>query len=231
MPAVVRNPEEEKDWNRAKEIVRKQYPGKEEEDKDNFYALVTTVYKSIRKGHGDERWEGKEGWEALIQESKKSQSLKEWLVPVKVLRHGDHVAILTVMGRTLAEGTIQMILSDGIQVQVQRGTQATNTVYEHQTSLYVLQARDEEEAQKIQMREDIDGEPDILVLPKPGEAPELELIRKILGWVEDNRQAAILWGDIRSRGFDAAMKLHQIAETEAQELKRAFEKGKYLEMP
>ena len=50
MPAnLVRGPDGEKAWERAKEIVREQYGDIEKSDKDRFYALVTTVYKSICK--------------------------------------------------------------------------------------------------------------------------------------------------------------------------------------
>ena len=50
MPAFVKTPEDEKAWDDAKRIVREQYPGREESDADSFYALVTTVFKSIQKG-------------------------------------------------------------------------------------------------------------------------------------------------------------------------------------
>jgi hypothetical protein len=231
MPAIVRSPEEEADWNRAKEIVRKEYPGVETEEKEKFYALVTTVYKSIRKGHGDERWEGKEGWEALIQESQRSQAVQEWIVPVKALRHGDQVGVLTVLGRTLVEGIVQGIGFSELQVQIQRGLQQTSSMYEHKLSVYVLKAMTEESEKALRLREDLVGDPpDILTIPKPGQAPEIELIQKELGWIESARQAALLWGEIRRVGFESAMKAHLIPDDQIQSLKQAFIKGKYLDL-
>ncbi len=39
---------DERVWSRAKDIIRAEYPGKEERSPNSFYALVTTVYKEIK---------------------------------------------------------------------------------------------------------------------------------------------------------------------------------------
>lgn len=45
-PNFVKN---EKVWNRAKELVKKEYGDIKKSDPDKFYALTTTIYKSICK--------------------------------------------------------------------------------------------------------------------------------------------------------------------------------------
>lgn len=52
MPAgLVKGKDGERAWEKAKSIVRKQYPALSEngKGKDRFWALVTTVYKSVCK--------------------------------------------------------------------------------------------------------------------------------------------------------------------------------------
>ena len=51
MPASIVKPGEEKHWERAKRIIAKQYPDAARENGDKFYALVTTVFKSIVAAH------------------------------------------------------------------------------------------------------------------------------------------------------------------------------------
>jgi len=58
MPGFVGGRDGERAWGKAKRIILKQYPqlaGSDDEDapkakKNKFYALVTTVYKSVCKG-------------------------------------------------------------------------------------------------------------------------------------------------------------------------------------
>lgn len=49
MPAGIRGPEAEKSWDRAKAAAKEQYPGLEAKNKDRFYAIVMTIYKSMCK--------------------------------------------------------------------------------------------------------------------------------------------------------------------------------------
>ncbi len=49
MPAFVKGPDGEKAWKKAKGIVEKEYGDIEKSDPDKFFALVTTVYKSVCK--------------------------------------------------------------------------------------------------------------------------------------------------------------------------------------
>ena len=39
----------EKDWDRAKRLTAKGYPGKAASKSDSFYAITTKIYKNIRK--------------------------------------------------------------------------------------------------------------------------------------------------------------------------------------
>lgn len=81
MPGWVGGRDGERAWDRAKKIILKQYPqlkGVDDEDapkarKDKFYALTTTVYKSICKG---------EGYECAPM---KSESMGELLVRLELL--------------------------------------------------------------------------------------------------------------------------------------------------
>lgn len=44
MPSFIKTPKDEERWEKAKELVRKQY-GKTEKDGEEFWRLVTGVYK------------------------------------------------------------------------------------------------------------------------------------------------------------------------------------------
>jgi hypothetical protein len=46
---AIRGPEAEKTWSMAKAAAKKQYPGLESKDKDKFFAIVMTIYKSMCK--------------------------------------------------------------------------------------------------------------------------------------------------------------------------------------
>lgn len=50
LPAFIKTEQDEKIWARAKARVRKQYPDISE-DSDKFWALTTTIYKSMNKGN------------------------------------------------------------------------------------------------------------------------------------------------------------------------------------
>ena len=50
MPAFIKTDKDEKVWARAKATVRQQYPDVSE-DSDKFWALTTTIYKSMNRGN------------------------------------------------------------------------------------------------------------------------------------------------------------------------------------
>lgn len=50
MPAFIKTEQDEKIWARAKATVRQQYPDVSE-DSDKFWALTTTIYKSMNRGN------------------------------------------------------------------------------------------------------------------------------------------------------------------------------------
>jgi len=230
MPSgVVRNAEEEKDWERAKGIIREQYPDKEEQDKEGFYALVTTVFKSIRKGHGDERWESFKGWEALLQESKRSIVNAGRFTSYKNLRTEDRVVVTTLLGKVLSEGIVQAVNKGSITLRVSRGAQPTDTVYEHALSRYVLLTLTEADERRQKLREWFDGDVDLEDIPGNKPAPEIQTIMDTLSWIEGVYEASVLWGDIIKRGFDAAMKLHNIEPDAAYSLHKALYKGSSMD--
>jgi hypothetical protein len=45
-PNVVKTPADEKKWNEAKEIVKKQYPKRDER---NLFGLINHIYQNMKK--------------------------------------------------------------------------------------------------------------------------------------------------------------------------------------
>lgn len=48
---VIKGPDSEIMWNRAKEAAKEQYPGLKGKDKSRFYAIVMTIYKNMCTKH------------------------------------------------------------------------------------------------------------------------------------------------------------------------------------
>lgn len=48
---VIKGPDSEVMWNRAKEAAQEQYPGLKGKDKSRFYAIVMTIYKNMCTKH------------------------------------------------------------------------------------------------------------------------------------------------------------------------------------
>lgn len=157
MPAsVVKTPEEEVDWNRAKDIVSKQYPNKETEDKDGYFALVMTVYKSIRKGHGDTHFDEEKMWENLERILHEAPTaLREWIVSGQYLAVGDEVSVLTLLGKPVSSGIVKSISESEIVLSVPRGAEFTTTGYDRKAFGFLVKLYTEEAATKIWLRESV----------------------------------------------------------------------------
>lgn len=222
--ALVRTPEEEKDWDRAKDIIRQEYPDKEEKDKDGFYALVTTVFKSIRTGHGDERWPPKEPSEQaevspellsiLEMVASDHPPAQAWQVDPELLAIGDRFVVCSLMGKVLAEGVVHSISPSSREVTgIMRRTvtERTETTYGFDAQVFFVtdditgRARATLEEGDDRWRDE-DQENELHPLVRPIHAPETERIMKIKPALTPY-QAAILWGDIRTWGLGEAVNM------------------------
>lgn len=142
---------DEADWERAKKIVQKQYPGKESQDSDGFYALVTTVFKSIKKGH-KEKAESRDDAASVIDwraaAAMLSESVSEDRLDVKVeaseVSVGDSVVIATKLGRTMGTGRVTEV-SDRV-ITVMSSNHGIDSVRTYDVSLYTFFAQKTDES-------------------------------------------------------------------------------------
>jgi hypothetical protein len=216
--ALVRTPEEEKDWIQSKEIIQQEYPDKEKSDPDGFYALVTTVYKSMRTVHGDERWPVKEVSEAevsaellsLLEMVAASHPSRAWLVAPELLASGDRFVVCSLMGKVLAEGVVHSNSPTEREVRGsmrRTATERTETAYSYDAQTFFVL---EDISTRVVLEEGDDRwspedqESELHPVIRPLNAPETDRILKIKPSLTPY-QAAILWGDIRSWGLGEAV--------------------------
>lgn len=72
MPGFIKTPEDEERWEKAKEIVRKQY-GKTEKDGEEFWKLVTGVYKRMGGHTGDHIEKSLQAFRDMVHEWQKNR--------------------------------------------------------------------------------------------------------------------------------------------------------------
>jgi len=247
MPAsFVKTKEEEVDWERAKGIVSEQYPGKEDEDRDGYFALVTTVYKSIRKGHGDNHFEKaatestntdatsiatESLWKSLERLKDVIESpLYERIVTMEYVRPLDEVIVLTKLGRYVSEGMVKSISDGKVILSVLRGDTFYDSPYDERVFMYSVKANTQESMKELKLREseEKDQGNDPVDVPMEiyhgnGPAEQYEIIMKVLGIPQ--RESAVVWKDIMQFGWPNAMKMHQIGPDKEFELKVSLNKG------
>lgn len=140
MPAgIVKTKEDEKAWDDAKVIVREQYPGREQSDPDSFYALVTTVFKSIKKGREKKSaaedvaegldWRAASAFLAPVYED--SLSVRTEAAKLEV---GSQVAVTTKLGRSMDSGVVTAANDKQVTIRVSRDGVDQDRTYS--TNLY-----------------------------------------------------------------------------------------------
>jgi hypothetical protein len=150
MPSgIVKTPEDEKAWEDAKRIVREQYPGREESDSDSFYALVTTVFKSVQKGRKkkakEEVEESQVDWRAALAfVAPVHEDRFDVKTEAAKLEPGTHVVVTTKLGRTMAEGVV--IDADAKKVHVRTSRDSIDQDRVFSTDLYNFFVKKTDEA-------------------------------------------------------------------------------------
>ncbi len=228
-PSMVKTKEEEADWSRAKKIVcasgadgyaeacAAAERGEKSEDTERFYALVTTIYNSIRKGRAAKAKETKEGvaldWFAL---SEAVPGATPAPMPPEQLSQGDRVRVVTRLGRTIATGTVQhieMMDSGNSEVIVM---DVTGRVRSFPILLYRFvraepESTDREAAEGAGAAVGEASGPGVsypdnrgeLPIQKPGSEDNMGLAREIIrSFVDgDRRKAASIWSDLTDSGI------------------------------
>lgn len=226
MPAnLVKGPDGEEAWKKAMSIVRDQYPDLDPDggDSDRFYALVTTVYRSVCKSDKysctDSSEESVMDWKnmaAMLRPIAEGQMGVE--VDPSDLSLGEPVIVATKLGRTLVSGSVALI-SDGV-VNVALKTNGVDQVQDFPTEIYRFYRLDQQEGDNLSERvtvdvgstvpDDPDDSPTTGPMPaKPDVGPPSEALEIMLPYLSgDMRWAAQVWDDIQHYGFYRAMTRH-----------------------
>jgi hypothetical protein len=232
MPAaLVNGPDGEKAWEKAKALVREQYPDLDPDDdakSAKFYALATTIYKSVCKspkydcGSG-EREEAEFDWKAmaaLLRPVHEEQMGK--VAKVEDLVAGTMVVVATLLGRTVSSGRVLKVEADTVHVALK--SSGVDQTQGFPTSIYKFYTLDKEEGANLAENVGIaptsqpvstvpvnpDDSPTTGALPaKPDNAPPSRPLAIILGYtLNDLRWASTVWDDIGHYGFTRAMTRH-----------------------
>ena len=234
MPAsVVKTAQDEADWERAKAIVAKQYPDKAKSaesdgpEKDSFYALVMTVYKSILKGRDKtESLDADNIRAALVllqRPSGPSSDALEIKTESAKLKPGDRVVVVTKTGRTMASGTVYEASDAQVTLTMEQGRHRTfpSDLY----SFLKVVVRDDQSMPDIEEDEDADVSdmrPRIVNTPDMSNMGPLPIdhsgsrdaatqaVEFIFGILGDRRLAHEVFTDMTSRGSEWAAYRHRI---------------------
>lgn len=237
MPSsFVKGPDGEKAWEKAKALVREQYPDLDPEDdatSDKFYALATTIYKSVCKSPkydcgSSERSESEVDWKSmasLLRPVSEEQMGKE--VKASALSIGEMVVVATLLGRTVTSGTVLKVESDTVHVMLK--SSGVDQTQGFPTSIYRFYKLDQAESANLAEGTVSPTAPTVSAVPvnpddspttgplpaKPDDAPPSRAIAIILGYtLNDLRWASAVWDDIQHYGFYRAMTRHGFALAE-----------------